>query len=325
MEYIRLGRSGLKVSRICLGTNMYGAGYVDDERAVSVINHAFEQGINFIDTADVYNWGRAEEVVGRAVKDRRHDFVVATKGFRPTGPGVNDKGLSRKHLIQAVEASLRRLGTDYIDLYQVHAPDPETPPEETLGTLDGLVRQGKIRYIGCSNHFAWQLCRALWVSDKHGLARYESVQPEYNFSRRDLEPGHRFRDGDIEAELFPLCQEQQVAVLPYQVLMGGLLTGAYDRSNIEPPNNSHLAHPHAQRAKQRYWNASRFDMVDRLKQIAAEAGYTPTQMVLAWVLSKPAITSVIAGASKPEQVALNARAASIKLPQDVLKEMDSWK
>lgn len=230
------------------------------------------------------------------------------------GPGVNDKGLSRKHLVQAVEASLRRLGTDYIDLYQAHAPDPETPLEETLGTLDGLVRQGKIRYIGCSNHPAWQLCRALWVSDKHGLARYESVLFEYNFSRRD-----------VEMDLFPLCQEQQVALLPYQVLMGGLLTGAYDRSNKEPPSNSHLAHPHARGAKQRYWNASRFDMVDRLKKIAAEAGYTPTQMVLAWALSKPAITSVIAGASKPEQIALNAKAAAIKLPQDVLKEMDNWK
>jgi len=312
MEYVRLGRTGLKVSRICLGTNMYGAGYVDDARAVSVIEHAFEQGINFIDTADSYNAGRAEEVVGRAIKNRRHDFVVATKGYNPTGPGINDKGLSRKHLIEAVEGSLRRLGTDYIDLYQAHAPDPETPLEETLATLDGLVRQGKIRYIGCSNHPAWRLCRALWVSDKHGLARIESVLFEYNFGRRDA-----------EAELFPLCQEQQVAFMPFQVLMGGLLTGAYDRTK-EPPSDSHLSHPHAQRAKQRYWTAARFDMVDRLKTIAAAAGYTPTQMVLAWSLSKPVVTSVIAGASKPEQAALNAKAAAIRLPQDVLKEMDGW-
>jgi 1-deoxyxylulose-5-phosphate synthase len=314
MEYIGFGRTGLKVSRICLGTNMYGAGYVNDERAVSVIDHAFEQGINFIDTADSYNAGRSEEVVGRAIKDRRHDFVLATKGFQPTGPGVNDRGLSRKHLFQAVEASLRRLRTDYIDLYQAHAPDPATPLEETLETLDGLVRQGKIRYIGCSNHAAWQLCRALWVSDKRSLARYESVLFEYNFARRDA-----------EAELFPLCQEQQVAFMPFQVLMGGLLTGAYDRSHKDPPGNSHLAHPHAQGAKQRYWNASRFDMVDRLKEIAAKAGHTPSQIVLAWVLSKPAITSVITGASRPEQVALNAKAVTIKLPQEVLDELDSWK
>ena len=312
MEYVRFGRTGLKVSRICLGTNMYGAGYVDDERAVSVIKHAFEQGINFIDTADVYNSGRSEEVVGRAVKDRRHDFVVATKAGMPMGPGVHDKGLSRKHLMHAVEASLRRLGTDYIDLYQAHAPDAETPLEETLGTLDDLVRQGKIRYIGCSNHPAWRVCRALWVSDKRGMARYESVLFEYNFSRRDA-----------EAELFPLCQEQQLALMPFQVLMGGLLTGAYDPSK-EPPSDSHLAHAHARGAKQRYWNASRFEIVDRLKKIAADAGFTPPQMALAWALSKPAITSVIAGASKPEQVTLNAKAAAIKLPQDVLKEMDSW-
>ena len=228
------------------------------------------------------------------------------------GPGVYDKGLSRKYLVQAVEASLRRLGTDYIDLYQAHAPDPETPIEETLGTLDDLVRDGKIRYIGCSGHPAWRLCHALWVSDKHGLARYESALFEYNFGCRQA-----------EAELFPLCQEQQVALVPFQVLMGGLLTGAYDRDK-EPPSDSHLAHRHGQGARQRHWNAGRFDMVDRLKKIAAEAGFTPTQMVLAWALSKPAITSVIAGASKPEQVALNAKAAAIRLPQDVLNEMDSW-
>jgi 1-deoxyxylulose-5-phosphate synthase len=312
MEYVRLGRTGLKVSRICLGSNMYGAPYVDDERAVRTIRHAFECGINYIDTADVYNAGRSEEVVGKAIQEDRHNFVIATKGGMPMGTGVNDKGLSRKHLVQAVEASLRRLGTDYIDLYQAHAPDPETPLEETLGTLDDLVREGKIRYIGCSNYPAWRLCRALWVSDKNNLARYESLMFEYNFSRRD-----------VERELFPLCEEQQVAFMPFQVLMGGLLTGAYDRGK-EPPTDSHLAHRHAQNAKQRYWNDAQFDRVDRLKKIAAEAGFTPTQMVLAWALSKRAVTSVIAGASKPEQAALNAKAVEIKLPQDVLSEMESW-
>jgi aryl-alcohol dehydrogenase-like predicted oxidoreductase len=181
-----------------------------------------------------------------------------------------------------------------------------------LGTLDDFVRQGKVRHIGCSNHPAWRLCRALWVSDKHGLARFESVLFEYNFRRRDA-----------ERELFPLCEEQQVAFMPFQVLMGGLLTGAYDR-NKEPPQDSHLAHRHGQNAKQKYWNDAQFDVVDRLKQIAAEAGFTPPQMVLAWALSKRVVTSVIAGASKPEQAALNARAVDIKLPQDVLSEMDSW-
>ena len=313
MEYVRFGRTGLKVSRICLGSNMYGAPYVDDERAVTTIKHALDQGINFIDTADTYNAGRSEEVVGKAIKERRHDFVIATKGGMPMGPGLNDKGLSRKHLTQAVEASLRRLGTDYIDIYQAHLPDPETPLEETLSTLDDFVRQGKIRYIGCSNHPAWRLCRALWVSDKHGFARYDSLLFEYNFRRRD-----------VERELFPLCEDQQIAFMPFQVFMGGLLTGRYNRGDKEPPADSHLAHRHAQSAKKRYWNDANFDLVDRLKKLAAEAGYTPPQMVLAWALSKPVVTSVIAGASRPEQATLNAQAVSIKLPQDVLNEMETW-
>ena len=311
MDYARLGRSGLKVSRMCLGTNMFGAGYVDDKRALSVINEAREQGINFIDTADVYHSGLSEQVVGRAVKDHRHEFVIGTKGFMPTGPGINDKGLSRKHVIEAVELSLRHLATDYIDVYQVHFWDPETPLEETLRALDDLVRQGKIRYIGCSNFAAWQLCRALWVSDKHGLERFESVQPDYNFSRRH-----------IEAELFPLCEEQQVSVIPFQVLMGGLLTGTYDRKK-EPPEDSHLASQHAGGAKKRYWNEAHFNMVDRLKSIATEAGYSPTQLALAWALSKPAVTSVIIGASRPEQVVQNAQAVDVKLASDVLEQLDS--
>ncbi|MCI0841057.1 MAG: aldo/keto reductase, partial [Chloroflexi bacterium] len=203
MEYTRLGSTGLKVSRVCIGTNMFGADYVDDARAISVVHAALDNGVNFIDTADAYNDGRSEEVVGKAVKGRRSDYVVATKGFVATGPGENDRGLSRKHLMDAVEDSLRRLGTDYIDLYQLHYWDPDTPLEETLGTLDDLVHQGKIRYIGCSNFAAWQLCRALWVSDKNGFARIESLQPEYNFGKRD-----------IEAELFPLCEDQGVGVIP---------------------------------------------------------------------------------------------------------------
>ena len=204
MQYKNLGRTGLKVSRICLGTNMFGAGYVDDARAISVVHRAHELGINFIDTADAYNSGLSEHVVGKAVRGRRHDFVVGTKGFIATGDGVNSGGLSRKHLMGAVEASLRRLDTDYIDLYQVHFWDPHTPLEETLRTLNDMVRQGKVRHVGCSNFAAWQLCRALWVSDKLGLERFESVQPAYNFDRRD-----------IEAELFPLCEDQGVGVIPY--------------------------------------------------------------------------------------------------------------
>ncbi len=310
MQYKNLGRTGLKVSRICLGTNMFGAGYVDDARAISVVHRAQELGINFIDTADAYNSGLSEHVVGKAVRGRRHDFVVGTKGFIATGDGVNSGGLSRKHLMGAVEASLRRLDTDYIDLYQVHFWDPHTPLEETLRTLNDMVRQGKVRHIGCSNFAAWQLCRALWVSDKLGLERFESVQPAYNFDRRD-----------IEAELFPLCEDQGVGVIPYQVLMGGVLTGSYDR-RAGPPEDSHMSSRHAERARDNYWRDENFDRAERLKTLAAELGWEPTQLILAWVLSKPAVASVIVGASRPEQVEKNAAAADIDLPADVAKALE---
>jgi aryl-alcohol dehydrogenase-like predicted oxidoreductase len=290
---------------------MFGAGYVDDQRAFSVVNEAREQGINFIDTADAYHSGLSEHVVGKALKGRRQDFVVATKGFMPTAEGVNDRGLSRGHLIDAVDGSLHRLNTDYIDLYQVHYFDPETPLEETLGTLDDLVHQGKLRYLGCSNFAAWQLARALWVSDKRGFERFESVQPEYNFGRRE-----------IEGELFPLCLDQGVAVIPYQVLMGGILTGAYDR-NRDAPEDSHMASRHAQRAKDNYWTDATFDRLERIKAVSAEVGCEPTQLVLAWTLARPAVTSVIVGASRPEQVVKNAESVAIELAPDVLERLDT--
>ena len=311
MEYVRLGRSGLKVSRVCVGTNMFGAGYVDDARAVSVVDAAFEAGINFIDTADAYNSGHSEVVVGKAVRSHRHDFVVATKGFIATGPGPNDTGLSRKHLIAAVEGSLGRLNTDYIDLYQVHYFDPETPLEETLGTLDDLVRQGKIRYIGCSNFAAWQLVRALWVSDKRGLERFESVQPEYNLGKRD-----------IEGELFEACSEQDVGIIPYQIFMGGVLTGRYDAGSA-PPSDSHMASRHAQRAKDTYWNERTFRTVEALKATAAELGVSVPQLLIAWTLSKGQITSVIVGASMPEQAESNAEAAGMELPAEIAARLDA--
>ena len=211
MEYARIGRAGVWVSRLCLGTNMFGAKYVDDDRAISVVDAAIENGINFIDTADLYYDGRSEEVVGKAVKrHNRHELVIGTKGFSTTGPSVNDRGLSHKHLIEAVEGSLRRLNTEYIDLYQVHWWDPDTPIEETLRTLDNLVRQGKIRYIGCSNFAAWHLTKALWVSDSLGLERFESIQLLYNLKERD-----------IEREMAPLCLDQKVGIIPYLLLMAG--------------------------------------------------------------------------------------------------------
>ena len=311
MNYVRLGRSGLKVSPVCVGTNMFGAGYVDDDRAVSVIDAAFDAGINFIDTADAYNAGHSEVVVGKAVSSHRHDFVVATKGFIATGPGPNDIGLSRKHLIDAVEASLSRLDTDYIDLYQVHYFDPDTPLEETLKTLDDLVRQGKLRYIGCSNFAAWQLMRALWVSDRDGFERFESVQPEYNLGKRD-----------IEGELFNACSNQDVGIIPYQIFMGGVLTGRYSPES-PPPSDSHMASRHAQRAKDTYWTDHTFKMVETLKETAAELETSVPQLLIAWTLSKPQITSVIVGASRPEQAESNAEATTIELPEEIVARLDS--
>ena len=310
MNYVRLGRSGLKVSRVCVGTNMFGAGYVDDDRAISVIDAAFDAGINFIDTADAYNSGHSEVVVGKAVSSHRHDFVVATKGFIATGPGPNDIGLSRKHLMDAVEASLSRLGTDYIDLYQVHYFDPDTPLEETLKTLDDLVRQGKLRYIGCSNFAAWQLMRALWVSDRDGFERFESVQPEYNLGKRD-----------IEGELFDACSNQDVGIVPYQIFMGGVLTGRYSPDS-PPPSDSHMASRHAQRAKDTYWTDRTFKMVETLKETAAELEVSVPQLLIAWTLSKPQITSAIVGASRPEQAQSNAEATSIELPEEIVARLD---
>ncbi|MYC08030.1 MAG: aldo/keto reductase [Chloroflexi bacterium] len=311
MEYVRLGRSGMKVSRVCVGTNMFGAGYVDDDRAESVIDAAFDAGINFIDTADAYNSGHSEVVVGRAVRSHRHDFVVATKGFIATGQGPNDVGLSRKHLMDAVDASLTRLKSDYIDLYQVHYFDPDTPLEETLKTLDDMVRQGKIRYIGCSNFAAWQLMRALWVSDRDGFERFESVQPEYNLAKRD-----------IEGELFDACANQDVGIIPYQIFMGGVLTGRYSAGS-PPPDDSHMASRHAQRAKDTYWNERTFRMVDALKDAAAELSVSVPQLLIAWTLSRPQITSVIVGASRPEQAQSNAAAVSIDLPEEIVARLDS--
>ena len=236
--------------------------------------------------------------------------MIATKGFIATGPGPNDMGLSRKHLVAAVEGSLRRLDTDYIDLYQVHYFDPDTPMEETLKTLDDLVRQGKIRYIGCSNFAAWQLVRALWVSDKGQFERFESVQPEYNLGKRD-----------IEGELFDACSDQGVGIIPYQIFMGGALTGRYSQGS-PPPADSHMASRHAQRAKDTYWNDRTFAIVETLKEIASELEISVPQLLIAWTLSRPQITSAIVGASRPEQAVSNAKAVEARLPGEVVARLD---
>ncbi|MBI4234445.1 MAG: aldo/keto reductase [Chloroflexi bacterium] len=303
MKYTRLGRSGLKVSRICLGTNMLG-GYVDEEASIRVVDACMEHGVNFIDTADSYNAGRSEEVLGKAMKGRRKEIILATKVYSPQGQGINDRGASRKHIMDGVAASLRRLQTDYIDLYQIHFWDAETPLEETLRTLDDLVRRGMVRYIGCSNFAAWQLCKALWVSDKLGLERFESVQPSYNFMHRE-----------IERELLPACLDQQVGVIPYQVLMSGMFAGRYREGEAPPPGSRMAERP---QSRERNFRKEIFGVAEKLGGLAQQSGHTPAQLTLAWALANPAITSVIAGASKPEQVAQNAKVADITLsPEEV--------
>ena len=312
MQYNSLGGSGLKVSKICLGTNMFGAEYVDDSRALSVMNTAAEQGINFIDTADMYNDGRSEEVVGRGVRGRRQEFVIATMWYSRMGLGPNDQGSSRKHLRAAVEASLRRLDTDYIDLYLLHFWDPDTPLEESLQALDEMVTEGKIRYLGCCNFSGWQLSEAVWIARDRGIAQFVVIQPEYNFARRD-----------IEKDIFPLAERYGIGVTPYQLLMGGMLTGSYTLGK-EPPADSHMATRHAGAARQKYWSEACFKLVAEVKELAESCGLTPVQIALAWAASRSPVSSVIVGASRPSQLIQNAEAAAIILPGEVLEELDRF-
>jgi aryl-alcohol dehydrogenase-like predicted oxidoreductase len=311
MEYVKLGRTGLKVSRLCLGTNMFGAGYVDDERADTVINTALDAGVNFIDTADIYHLGRSEVVVGNAIRHRREEVVLATKAGYSMGEGPNQGGLSRVHLVEAVDASLRRLDTDYIDLYQMHVWDPETPLDETMRALDDLVTAGKVRYVGCSNFTGWQLMKALWASDGSGHVRFDTVQPPYNLAHRD-----------IEDELVPACLDEDVAILPYQVLAGGVLTGTYNPEK-PPPCNTHMASSLAGTARNRYWNSATFAVAERVRALAAELGNSPAQVATAWALAKPGVTSVIVGSSRPEQVHTNIEALGIELGEAVISRLET--
>ena len=306
MIYKQLGKTDLNVSRLCLGTNLFGAGYVSEDDIKVLIGKAIDLGINFIDTADVYNGGLSEQILGKAVSKNRQDFVIATKGGNPVGDRAEEFGLSKKYLTKALDASLRRLGMDYVDLYQVHLWDHDTPIEETVDVLDSFVRQGKVRYLGCSNFSASQLREALEVSTRRTWDRFESVQPIYNLI-----------DRGIEAELLPLCVDVDVAVLPYQILMGGILTGAYKQSS--PPSlNSHMASKHARGAKEKYWTDQGFSIAAKLGELSKESGYTTSQLMIAWTLNKKGITSVIVGSSKLQQLQENTLALSSDIPVDVL-------
>lgn len=318
MKIKRLGRTGLQVTEICLGTMTFG-NQCDEPTSHAIMNKAFEAGVTFFDTADVYPLGatpdmvgRTEEYIGSWLQGHRDQIVLATKFAGQVGNGLNDKGGSRKHILQAVENSLRRLKTDYIDLYQIHHPDPDTPLDETLRALDDLVHSGKVRYIGCSNFPAWQLCKALWISDTHGLTRFDSVQPRYNLLFRH-----------IEAELLPLALDQGIGVISYNPLAGGVLTGRYQPGQVPQQGTRFTLHNAGSVYQARYWQDAQMQAVEQLKTYCQEHDLVVAQVALAWVLAQPAITSAIVGASKPEQLDQTLPAVNLSLDEQTLAICDA--
>lgn len=316
MEYIRFGRTGLQVSKLCLGTMTFGL-QSDEAASFAILDKAAQGGINFIDTADVYPLGstlelvgRTEEIVGRWLYGKREQFILATKCGFAMGPLAWQRGASRKHVLNAIDASLRRLGTDYVDLYQVHHPDTDTPMDETLEAFDTVLRSGKARYIGCSNYQAWRLARALGRSEAMGLHKFVSVQPRYNLL---------FRQN--ERELFPLCEEEGIAVIPYNPLAGGMLTGKHKRS-LAPVEGRFSVGRAAKMYTDRYWHDREFDTVDTIVKIAGEAGVEPATLAVAWVIANPVITAPIIGASKPEHVDAGLAAAELKLDPACKAKLD---
>ncbi len=297
MRHVRLGRTGLSVSRLCLGTMTFGL-QCDEPASVAILERAAAGGITFLDTADVYPMGggvdtvgRTEDILGRWLGARRHDFVIGTKCSGAMSERPWDRGTSRKHILDAIEGSLRRLGTDYVDLYQIHHPDPETPLDETLRALDDVVRAGKARYVGCSNFLAYQVARALGKSEALRLVRFDSVQPRYNLLFRQ-----------IERELLPLCHDEGIGVIAYNPLAGGLLSGKH-RFETGPTAETRFTFSKAARLYQdRYWHEREFATVETLRPLAAEAGMSLAQMAVAWTLANPAVTAPIIGASRPEQL-----------------------
>ena len=315
MKFANLGRSGLKVSRLCLGAMTYGdpnwrPWVLPEDAGRPFIQRALELGINFFDTADMYSLGVSEHVLGRAIRDfaRRDAVVIATKAYYPMSDDPNDRGLSRKHLMAAIDASLSRLGTDYVDLYQIHRYDAETPIGETLQTLDDIVRAGKARYIGASSMAAWQFERALCLADYHGWTRFVSMQNHYNLIYREE-----------EREMLPLCREEGVGVIPWSPLARGFLAGnrrAADKGDTPRARTDSFAH-------QLYYTDSDFRIVDRVVDVAKlRRGVSPAQIALAWVLRQPGVTAPIIGASKMEQLEQAVAAVDLTLSDDECRELE---
>jgi len=305
MRYRKLGTSGLDVSVLGLGTNAFG-GRADKDTSIRVLHHAVDNGITFIDTANIYTGTKSEEIIGEAFEGRRHEVILATKAGMKRGEGPNSSGSSRQHIFQEIEGSLKRLRTDYIDLYQIHAFDPKTPLDETLRALDDLVSSGKVRYVGASNYSAWQLMKSLAISDKRQLTQYVSVQPGYSLA-----------DRGVERELLPFCSDQGIGVIPYFPLAGGILTGKYSGGSV--PSGSQLdKNPNfAQRM-----DAARMELGERVAKIAAEIGTSATALSLAWLMHQPAVSTVIAGATREAQIDENLKAVELDLSQDVLQALN---
>jgi aryl-alcohol dehydrogenase-like predicted oxidoreductase len=317
MQYKLLGNTGLQVSKICLGAMTFGEsksfwtviGSLGQEPVDALMKSSIDAGVNFIDTADVYSEGASEMVVGQSLKNlgiARKDVVIATKAFGRVGPGRNDVGASRGHLMDAIDASLRRLNMDYVDLYQIHGTDLYTPLEETLRALETLVQSGKVRYIGCSNWQAWRIMKALGISEQKNLAKFDTLQAYYSIAGRDL-----------EREIVPLLEDQKVGLLVWSPLAGGLLSGKYSRENQKPEDSRRSAFDFPLVDKERAWR-----ILDVLVPIAKEHNVSPATVSLAWVLAKPFVTSVIIGAKRPEQLEQNLAAVDLKLSADQIKSLD---
>lgn len=308
MKYRKLGASGLEVSETGIGTNNFG-GRLDARQSASVVDAALDNGINLFDTANMYSHGVSEEYLGKALKRRRSEAVVATKFGMLWEDGPNGMGGSRKHIVDSLDGSLKRLGMDYVDLYQIHRQDPTTPIDETLSALDDAIKAGKVRYIGCSNFDAWRIADAMWTSEHYNLARFVSAQPEYSMVVRD-----------IEADVLPACENYGLGILPYFPLAHGLLTGKYRRGQDVPEGTRLALTPAAQEKRLTDQN---FDLLEKLDEFVSARGKTLVELAFAWLLSRGPVSSVIAGASNPEQVAQNAAAADWELTTEEVSELDT--
>ncbi|WP_168120188.1 aldo/keto reductase [Paenibacillus sp. HB172176] len=305
MKYNRLGGSGLNVSALGLGTNAFGK-RADFEASKQILELAIDSGINFIDTANIYAGTQSETIIGQVLEGRRHEVVLATKAGLPKGKGVNEKGSSRYHLELELEGSLRRLKTDYVDLYQIHTFDPNTPLEETLRALENMIASGKVRYIGASNYYAWELMKAIGISEKLGLNRFVSTQVSYSLA-----------DRTPERELVPMCLDQGVGVIPYFPLAAGILTGKYNEGQA-PQGSRGQVDP----GFSRFMGENNIELGKRVSSIAERAGCSPSVLSTAWLMSRPAVSTVIVGASRAEQLRENVKSAEFELTPEIVLELD---